>query len=456
MPKTVAEGCTVTPAQLEPCLENLKLFLEPYEECMKRREQKKLLSAYVRGRLGPLERRTAAPIASEHGIEERRVQRFLTGGAWSEHLLLGVLKSQVGAELAHPDAVLAIDPTTMPKKGEKSVGVARQYSGRLGKVENCQKAVFLSYQSPLGYALVDFELYLPQEWASDRARREAAHVPPDVAFKTALSLAEGLALRASMFPHSWLVADDEFGRASEFRAALRLHGERYLLDVPSVLLALPRTCRPTRGTRSTGPTKLKHLADAIPRGLWRLCHVRDGQKGGVRVRVARIPVWTKSPGTDDYDIEETLVVTETLGTKPERRYLLSNASPDVTHQELARVAGSRHLIEEAFQQAKGDVGLDEYEVQTWPAWYRHMTLSLIAHWFLRLERKRLGGKNTRHDRRADQARHHALAPETREVDPRNRGDDLRDPVEHGAIAHPALQGEGAPPAGSGQVEGAAA
>ena len=116
------------------------------------------------------------------------MQRFLTAGAWSEKLLLGVLKSQIGAELGHPDGVLAIDPTTMPKKGEKSVGVRRQYCGRLGKVENCQKGVFLSYMSPLGFALIDFDLYLPVEWASDDKRRAAAHVPQEVAFATRLTL----------------------------------------------------------------------------------------------------------------------------------------------------------------------------------------------------------------------------------------------------------------------------
>lgn len=401
-------GCELTVEQLLPSLERMKGFLEPFAANLVRIEQRNNLEVCIRGRISTLERRTLEPIAKAHGLPRRPIQRFVGDGPWDWRPMIGELRAQIVEHLGHEDAVLTVDPSCFPKKGEDSVGVARQWCGRLGKVESCQKGVYLSYASPRGFALVDFGLYLPREWAEDAGRRARCDVPKDVEFRTCQQLAEHLVLTASSMPHSWLTADDEFGRDGEFRRALRFYGERYLLDVPSNLRVVP--CgRGTRGAAAP-PVTLKEWTDAQDKRTWAQFVVRDGQKGPIRVRAAAVSVLTRNSHEDEFRERERLVVIQEMGGRRERRYCLTNAGDEVLLETLARVAASRHHIEEALETAKGDVGLGQYEVRSWIGWHHHMVIALIAAWFLTIEKMRLGGKNAGHHRLAD-------APSNRADDP---------------------------------------
>jgi SRSO17 transposase len=205
----------------------------------------------------------------------------------------------VSEELGGNDAVLIVDRTGFSKKGDKSVGVARQWNGRLGKVDNCQSGVFLSYASRKGHVLVDCRLYLPEEWAKNKARRQACYVPDDVEFRTGWELAdEMVASSSSTLPHSWIVGDEEFGRPGEFRDRLALRHEKYMLEVPSDthVRVLGKASHPGR---RPDPVPASDWAQALPSSEWNLYTVRDASKGPLQVRV----VWTRvvttgTPGSE--------------------------------------------------------------------------------------------------------------------------------------------------------------
>jgi SRSO17 transposase len=448
-------GCDLTVEQLMPSLGHMEEFLKPFGASLVRIEQKRNLDVCVRGRLSMLERRTLEPIATAHGLARRPVQRFVGDGPWDERPILGELKRQVVEHLGHEDAVLSVDPSGFAKKGEDSVGVTRQWCGRLGKVENSQKGVFLSYASPRGFALVDFALYLPRAWADDAGRRTRCDVPEAVEFLTCQQIAERLVLQAAGMPHSWVTADDEFGRDGEFRRALRFHGERYVLDVPSNTRVVPRPSHAGRTPATVQPVTAKAWADAQDKRTWAQIVIRDGQKGPIRVRAAVVPVLTR--GIDgDFTEREHLVVIQAMGGRRERRYCLTNASSSVPIETLARVAASRHHIEEAFATAKGDVGLAQYEVRSWIGWHHHMALCLVAAWFVTLERIRLGGKNAGHHGIADPSGDRAHASASTAVARRDRASRLGSAGPKREVALRSLAPSSVRSADGGQEPGAAA
>ena len=294
--------------------------------------------------------------------------------------------------------MIVLDPSAFPKKGSHSCGVARQWCGRLGKKENCQLGVFLAYVSATGHAPLDRRLYLPKEWADDPARREACHVPEGVAYRKTWEIAHDLLRRSGPdVPHGWVVGDDEFGRASAFRECLRTDKERYILDVPCHTTVRDLDGRrPPRRKGKTGPkrkvpfVRVDSWARKLPADRWTRLTVRDGAKGPLQVEAVTARVCAKLRRR--IGPEERLLVIRTVGPQPEWTYCLSNAPPDEPLAELVRVRSCRHRIEEVFPQAKGEVGLAHYEVRSWVGWHHHVTLALLALWFLVLERQRLGGK----------------------------------------------------------------
>src|SRR5262245_24990532 len=219
---------------LRGVIPRLEAFLRPFAEALRSPEQRTNARHYVEGLLSDLPSKDAESIAYLHDRERQGLQKFLGQADWDHRPLLTELTRQVGAELGEPDAVLVFDPSAFPKKGAESVGVQRQWCGRLGKTDNCQVAVYLGYASRGEHALVDFRLYLPREWARDKGRRKKAGVPREVRFRTRHELAlEMLDERGPLLPHAWVAGDDEMGRSSWFRRQLRSRGERYLLAVPS-------------------------------------------------------------------------------------------------------------------------------------------------------------------------------------------------------------------------------
>jgi SRSO17 transposase len=382
---------TIPPESLESTLEDLESFLQPYLPLFGREERRVLAARAVRGLLSSLPRKSAEPLAYFFDQPRRAMQRFVGAGEWDDGLILDQVCGEVAQELGSVDGVFIVDKTAFAKKGDKSVGVARQWSGRLGKIDNCQTGVFLTYASRKGHTLVDRRLYLPEAWAKDKARRELCHVPKDVVFCTSWELADELIMsRAATLPHSWIVGDEEFGRPGEFRDRLMDRGEKYMLEVPSDLHIVDLWQRPHPGRRPD-PAEAREWADSQPPKNWKLFTVRNTTKGPLQVRAAWTRVMTnRKPGTKkgDWSREEVLLVIQTLGQRPETKYFLTTAG-DTTLAERVQVACTRWKIEDTFERAKQEVGLAQYEVRSWTGWHHHMTLGLLALWFLTLQHLRL-------------------------------------------------------------------
>ena len=231
--KALLDDAEVSPDDVRGCRDHITRFLKRYLPLFYRQEQRGHAAAFVRGLLSGLERKSVEPIAAQAGIPRKNLQMFVGQGAWDDEAVTSEMRQHVAEELGDPEGIIVLDPSSFPKKGEDSCGVARQWCGRMGKTENCQLGVFLAYTSAKGHAPLDRRLYLPQEWVDDPARRQQCHVPEEVTYKKTWEIAHDLLTRSGpKVAHRWVVGDDEFGRASEFRAKLRRDGERYLLDVP--------------------------------------------------------------------------------------------------------------------------------------------------------------------------------------------------------------------------------
>jgi SRSO17 transposase len=392
------EDAEVSPEMLGGMLTRLETFVEPFAAALDEPAQRRHATEYMTGLLSNLEHKTGEAIAYLHDQERQGIQKFIGHVPWDHRPLLATLADQVGAQLGEPDAVLVFDPSGFAKKGVKSVGVARQWCGRLGKVDNCQVGIYMAYVSRKGQAIVNTRLSLPEGWAKDRGRREEAGVPGTIQFQTRHALAlEMLEECGGRLPHAWVAGDDEMGRPSGFRQDLRAANERYLLAVPSNTLIRDIEVEPPeysgRGRHPKVPfTRLDRWCGALPEDAWTRIDVRDGEKGPLVIEAVkrRIRARTETGGTGP---EELLLVMRgrQADSTYKHNYYLSNASPGTTLKELARVAKAEHRIEECFERAKGEAGLADYQGRNWIAWHPHQTLALLAAWFLTQETRR--GKN---------------------------------------------------------------
>jgi SRSO17 transposase len=389
----------LTPHVVRGCQDRLTLFLERYLPRFYRAEQRANAATVIRGLLSGLQRKTCEPIAVEAGVHRKPIQFFVGTGRWDDEAVMAELRRHVAEELGDDRAVIVIDATTFPKSGAESCGAARQWCGRLGKQDNCQTGVFLAYAAPGGYAPLDRRLYLPEDWAGDAARREKCHVPEGVVFQEKWRIAAELLERCGpVLPHGWVVGDDEFGRPAHFRVWLRKQHERYVLDVPSDTIVRdlegrrPRRKRAGRGPKRQVPfRRVDTWAARQPESRWRRLTIGAGERGPLRVDAMTVRVRTKLD--QRLGPEERLVVMRTVEAEPRTHYALSDAGADVPLEELVRVRFARHRIEEVFEAAKQEAGLAHYEVRSWVGWHHHVTLSLLALWFLGCERRRLGGEN---------------------------------------------------------------
>jgi SRSO17 transposase len=352
---------------------------------------------YLQGLLlGRAERRNAENLAEQvEGATPRALQRFLTDAPWSVARVTDRLQEDTAVLLESPDAAWVVDESGFTKQGTKSVGVARQYSGTLGKVGNCQVGVFLGYASERGQALVDSRLYLPARWTDDRARCRAAGVPDQVPFQTKpeLALAMLRAARARDQLHArWVTGDEVYGGNPAFREALDADGYWFVLEIPSstILRAIRPGAPPpeplgngwTRRTDLDPPRTVAEVATALPVERWPASgglEVAEGAQGPRIYRLAQQRVHEVHDGVLGAE-RELLLRTNPDGT--EARYYLANTPPRVSLLVLGRVASTRWTIETGFEQAKGEAGLDEYEVRSWAGWHHHITLALLASLFL--------------------------------------------------------------------------
>lgn len=389
----------IPPGLLRGALPRLEAFLQPFVAALCSAEQRTNARHYVQGLLSELGSKDAESIAYLHDRDRQGLQKFIGQADWDHRPLLAELSWQVGTELGEADGVLVFDPSSFPKKGTESVGVARQWCGRLGKVDNCQVAVYLAYASRKEHALVDVRLYLPKEWTRSRKRLRKAGVPKGVRFRTRHELAlDMLDEHGALLPHAWVAGDDEMGRCSWFRQELRSRGERYLLAVPSNTLVRdlvppdPPYCG--QGRRPRVPfVRADRWCAALPESAWETLEVRDGEKGPLVVQAAWTLVQAKSEGKVS-DVGESLVVfRERQGDGTWKHdYLLSNAIVRNPLPELARVFKAEHRVEDCLKRGKSEAGLGDYQVRTWEGWHHHQALSLLATWFLTQETRR--GKNT--------------------------------------------------------------
>jgi SRSO17 transposase len=389
------DDATVNPAVLRDMLPRLQRFVEPFAALMATPQQGAHLHEYVQGLISDVDRKNAESIAYLHDQDRQPLQKFIGQIPWDHQPHLTELARQIGAELGEPDGVIVFDPSGFAKKGTESVGVQRQWCGRLGKVENCQVGVYLGYVSRVEHALVDVRLYLPAEWARAKKRRKKCGVPPDLRFQTRHELAlEMLQDNGPLLPHAWIAGDDEMGRSSWFREELRALNECYLLAVPSTTLIRDAEAEPPpyggHGRHPKVPfTRVDRWCAALPESAWETIEVRPGDKGPLVMQIVKRRVQAKSAQCG-VGPEEILVVTRERQAdgSVKHDYYLSNAAAETPLLEFGRVANAEHRIEECLKRAKSEAGLAEYQVRTWEGWHHHQTLSLLAAWFLTQDTRR--------------------------------------------------------------------
>jgi SRSO17 transposase len=337
----------------------------------RRSEVRERVGRYLAGLLERVERKNGWQLAEHLGeAGPHGVQRLLNAARWDAGAVRDDLRAYVSDQLGDPDGVLIVDETGFLKKGTKSVGVQRQYSGTAGRIENCQVGVFLGYAGPAGRAFLDRELYLPKEWAADDGRRREAGVPADVAFATKPGLARRMLERAfaAEVPAAWVAGDEVYGDASDLRRWLEAREASYVLAVS----------RSHMIWQVGQQQRAADLIAAVPPAAWVALSAGAGSQG------ERLYDWTwiRLPYESAAGLAHWLVARRSLGDPSEVAYYRAFGPADTTLATLARVAGMRWAIEENFEDAKGMVGLDQYEVRKWDAWYRHVTLALLAHAYL--------------------------------------------------------------------------
>ena len=334
---------------------------------------------YLIGLLGSAARKNgwqlaeAAGEATPHGMQE-----LLNRAVWDAEAVRDDLRAYVVEHLGDPAAVLVVDETGFLKKGPKSVGVQRQYSGTAGRIENCQIGVFLAYAGPTGHAFLDRDLYLPAGWAADAGRRVEAGVPAATPFRTKPQLAQAMLERVldAGVPAAWVPGDEIYGGDRRLRVWLEAHDVAYVL-------AVKRT-EPLWAATDRGPAQVAatDLVAALPAAAWVRLSAGDGAKGPRFYDWAQVAIRPLA----DPDRGYWLLARRRLADSTDLAYDVCYGPAATTVAELVRVAGTRWAIEECLEEAKGEVGLDQYEVRRWDGWYRHVTLCLLAHAVLAVTR----------------------------------------------------------------------
>ena len=348
-----------------------------------RSEPRRRALGYLKALCGDAERKNAWQVAEYLGEPDPTgVQHLLGRASWDADGLRDELSRYARDHLHDARGVLVIDETGFLKKGEKSAGVQRQYSGTAGRIENCQVGVFLAFAGKCGRALIDRELYLPEVWADPDRRREAK-VPEGVDFATKPRLAERMLSRAwaSGWEVPWVTADEVYGNDTEFRRFLERNHQPYVLAVKCDLRLFDGSTR----------RRADEIASGLPAGSWRRASAGEGAKG------PREYDWSVRAfgGVGEDGSRLWLLVRRHPGRSDERAYYLCRGPSRTARRELVRVAGARWAVEECFQRAKKECGLDHYEVRSWVGWYRHVTLSMLALAMLGVIRARVVAESKR-------------------------------------------------------------
>jgi SRSO17 transposase len=398
------------PEEVKGLADELVAYHAEFADLYYRVEQAHWGYKYLQGLIAPLESKSIQPMAM--ALEEgdiQAMQQFIGQGRWQDEKLLKKHWRLVNETLGEEDGVWIVDGSGFPKKGEYSVGVARQWCGQLGKVDNCQVGVFAAYASRKGYTLLDRRLYLPEGWFDkDHSERwERCGIPGDTHFKTkpelALEMLEVVVAEGTL-NFRWVTCDEAYGRDTAFLDSVAELGLWYYAEVPhdtQVWEACPQTAIPEWSGRGRRPTKervvegeptskqVDRIAAEVPAEEWTPYLIKEGSKGPMVAKFAFrrvIEVRAELPGREVW-----LVLRRSLGEKPELKTYLCVAPVDTPRSELVRIAGMRWPVETAIENGKDDLGMGDYMVRSWLGWHHHMTECILAHHFLVRVQKRLKG-----------------------------------------------------------------
>ena len=401
-------GMTLEPDDLETLMQELQTYHAEFSPLFQRREQGKWAEKYMQGQLLPVERKSIQPMAmAAEGGNVQAMQQFISQSTWQDEPILRKHRQMVAESVGHPRGVLVIDGCEFPKQGQHSVGVKRQWCGALGKIANCQASVLTSYVGLNGYTLVDRKLYLPQDWFTPEyvARWQACGIPEGTRFRTRPELAWeslGALHEEGILPFEWVVFDEAYGENPALRDQIDALGLQYLAEVPVSTLVWARkpktevppgsgTGRPPKRERLTaGAPRAKRadaLANSLPSRQWQLYTIKEGAKGPMAAQFACKRVWLAHEGLPTR--QQWLILRRGLAEGGKLKVYLSNAPTDTPVGEFVRLSGMRWPIERAIKEAKGELGMDHYEVRTWAGWHHHMTLTMLAHHFLVRVRSRM-------------------------------------------------------------------
>lgn len=345
-----------------------------------RAEARQRALRYLRGLLSPIERKNGWQLAEQAGeTTPDGMQRLLAAAKWDADAVRNDLRAYVVEQLADADAVLVVDETGFIKKGTKSVGVQKQYSGTAGRIENCQIGVFLAYASPKGRAFIDRELYLPKSWAEDKPRRKEAGVPEEVTYQSKAELTLKMLGRAfeAGVEVPWVVADALYGSDSAVRRFLEAREQSYVLALRSNVYLWD-----LGGEQGLRQITVAERVSRLGEGEWKRLSAGDGAKGPRLYDWALIPIKRLLP--DGFGF--WLLARRKLGDPTEIAYYYVFGPKATSLANMVRVVGMRWMVEEVLELAKDEVGLDEYEVRRWDSWYRHVTLALLAQAYLSVVR----------------------------------------------------------------------
>jgi SRSO17 transposase len=363
-----------------------------------RKEPRAQAAKYLRGLMAQVQRKNSWQVAEAVGDRiPDATQRLLYRAHWKADAARDELQQYVIEVFGDEEGIGVVDETGFIKKGKRSAGVKRQYSGTAGKVENCQIGTFLSYATVKGHVFLDRRLYLPQEWCDDPERREKAKIPDEVVFQTKPQQAAAMLKHAWQqgVPMRWVAGDEVYGDAPELRDTIARHGKLYVLGVRSnqpVWTKRPEVIEPQAQKRGRPRTKARLAEDAPPATTvaavvaawpehrWQRLTVAEGEKGLVTYDWACQRIVESSHGLPGRDA--WLIARRSLNDGHEIAYYLSNAPLETSLRQMAQVASRRYTVEQCIEEAKGETGLDEYEVRLWHSWHRHITLSMMAHTWL--------------------------------------------------------------------------
>jgi len=390
---------------LDTWAESFTAFHARFADLFARSESRQQAVQYVRGLLAPVERKNGWQVAEAVGdAVPDRMQRLLYRVAWDADAAQDRLQRYVVEHFGDPDAIGVVDETSVPKKGSASVGVQRQYCGALGKIENCQVATLLTYASGRGHAFLDRRLFLPEAWATDAQRRARAKVPPAVVFQTKAQQARAMLEHAWQqgVPMRWVAGDEVYGADPDLRDAIAATGRWYVLAVTSattVWTGWPQRRVPPGRGMGRPPTRAQWhpagqpvaaVAQGWPAAQWQRFAVAEGEKGPRVYDWAAVRIVESRAGRPHRDA--WLLVRRSVSEPTELAYYLSNAPADTALRALARIVATRYTVEQCIEEAKGEVGLDHYEVRHYHSWYRHVTLALMAHTWLAVVRSQVAEK----------------------------------------------------------------